>query len=64
MRTNIIIDDDLLSEAAQLSTEKTKCGIIHEALRFFVVQRKKKKLSELAGKIKFRSGYNYKSARS
>lgn len=33
MRTNIIIDDDLLSEAMAATGAKTKTDAIHEALR-------------------------------
>ena len=36
MRTNIVLDDDLLAEAMRLSDRKTKRAVVEEALRTFV----------------------------
>jgi Arc/MetJ family transcription regulator len=36
MRTNIELDDDLLSEAAKYSTVRSKRAIVHEALATYV----------------------------
>ncbi|MBI4618162.1 MAG: type II toxin-antitoxin system VapB family antitoxin [Planctomycetes bacterium] len=36
MRTNIVIDDELLREATRYAKEKTKRGVIEEALLTFV----------------------------
>ena len=36
MRTNIVIDDELLNEAFSVSNSKTKKDLIHEALREFI----------------------------
>ena len=63
MRTNIVIDDDLLSEAFKLSDAKTKKDLIHEALQEFISNRKKKSLMELKGQILFDESYDYKSIR-
>ncbi|RMH55923.1 MAG: type II toxin-antitoxin system VapB family antitoxin [Candidatus Hydrogenedentota bacterium] len=36
MRTNIVINDELISEAMKYSSSRTKKGLIEEALRTFV----------------------------
>jgi Arc/MetJ family transcription regulator len=63
MRTNIIIDDDLLNQAFSLSEARTKKDLIHEALRLFVTIKKRKDLTELAGSILFYDGYDHKELR-
>jgi Arc/MetJ family transcription regulator len=63
VRTNIVIDDDLLKEAFSLSRSKTKKEIIHEALRELIRLRKRKDLSDLAGRVSFYSGFNHKALR-
>ncbi len=63
MRTNVVIDDNLLNEALQLSGAKTKKDVIAVALHEFVATRKRCNLLDLAGKIEFSADYNYKSMR-
>ncbi len=63
MRTNIVIDDDLLNRAFSLSSARTKKDLIHEALRLFVTMKKRKDLTELAGSISFYDGYDHKELR-
>ncbi|MFZ0449813.1 MAG: type II toxin-antitoxin system VapB family antitoxin [Desulfatiglandaceae bacterium] len=63
MRTNIVIDDDLLNQAFSLSSARTKKDLIHEALRLFVTIQKRKDLTELAGSISFYEGYDHKELR-
>lgn len=63
MRTNIVIDDDLLSEAFSVSNAKTKKDLIHEALKVFIRLKKRKDLTELAGAVKFHKNYNHKKLR-
>lgn len=63
MRTNIDINDDLLNEAFRLSSSKTKKDLIHEALKEYINLKKRKDLTELAGKIQFQKGYDYKKTR-
>lgn len=36
MRTNIVIDDDLLAEAMKYSTERSKRAVVKEALATYV----------------------------
>ena len=63
MRTNIVIDDDLLEEAFSVSDARTKKDLIHEALRAFIRLNKRKDLAELAGAINFYNGYDHKKLR-
>ncbi|RLD92542.1 MAG: type II toxin-antitoxin system VapB family antitoxin [Aquificota bacterium] len=63
MRTNIVIDDDLLNEAFSLSEAKTKKELIHEALKLYIRIKKRKDLTELAGAISFHEGYDHKRLR-
>ena len=63
MRTNIVLDDDLIEEAARLSGIRTKKDLVHEALRVFIAAKKRKSLLDLAGKIEFAPGYDYKALR-
>ena len=63
MRTNIVLDEKLLKEAFSVSQAHTKKDLIHEALRVFVLVKKRKDLTELSGKIDFIDGYDHKSLR-
>ncbi|MBW2412698.1 MAG: type II toxin-antitoxin system VapB family antitoxin [Deltaproteobacteria bacterium] len=63
MRTNIVIDDELLNEAFAVSNAKTKKDLIHEALREFVRLKKRKDLTELAGTIQFHKNFDHKKLR-
>jgi len=63
MRTNIVLDDDLVAEAMRLSGIKTKKELVHEALRELIALRKRKSLLDLRGKIKFAPDYDYKALR-
>ena len=63
MRTNIVIDDDLLNEAFSLSKQRTKKGLIHEALKEYIRLKKRKDLTDLAGSIKFFKDYDHKKMR-
>ena len=63
MRTNIVIDDDLLEEAFSVSTARTKKDLIHEALSEYIRLKKQKDLTELAGSIKFHKNYDHKKLR-
>jgi len=65
MRTNVVLDDELVDEAFRYSlTIHTKRELIEAALREYVNTRKRKNIGDLAGKIKFYEGYDYKSMRA
>ncbi len=63
MRTNIVIDDQLLAEAFSVSTSKTKKDLVHEALRAFIRLKKRKDMTDLAGLIELNEDYDHKSLR-
>lgn len=63
MRTNIVIDDGLLAEAFSVSRAQTKKELVHEALTELVRLRKRRDLTELAGKVKFHKGFDHKKLR-
>ena len=65
MRTNIVLDDELVSEAFKYADGvSTKRELVEDALREYVENRKRKNLKDLRGKIKFREDYDYKGMRS
>ncbi len=63
MRTNIVIDDNLMEQAMRLSGLSTKKEVVERALLEFVQRRSRKDLSELQGKILFDGEYDYKAKR-
>jgi len=63
MRTNIVLDDELVRQAVQLTGIATKRELVDVALRVLIRDRRKKDLFELAGKVEFAEGYDYKQAR-
>jgi len=63
MRTNIVLDDDLVEEALAATGARTKKEVVHLALQELVRSRKKKSLTDLAGKIRFRNGFDHKAMR-
>ncbi|MBL6955340.1 MAG: type II toxin-antitoxin system VapB family antitoxin [Chlorobium sp.] len=63
MRTNIVIDDKLLREAFSVSDAKTKKALVEEALEVLIRLKKRKDLTELAGKVEFYEDFDYKKMR-
>lgn len=64
MRTNIVLDDNLVDEAFKYAEGiHTKKDLIETALKEFVRTRKMKNLRELKGKIQFADDYDYKKMR-
>lgn len=64
MRTNIVLDDDLVSKAFFLAPFiKTKKDLIDIALREFVEVRQTKKIQDIRGMDLFDEKYDYKSLR-
>ena len=63
MRTNIVLDDNLMAEATRLTGIKTKKDLVHEALRVLIATHKRKSLLDLKGKIEFAPGYDHKALR-
>jgi len=64
MRTNIVLDDQLVDEAFRYAENiSTKKDLIEIALKEFVKNRKSKNLKDLKGKISFADDYDYKRMR-
>jgi Arc/MetJ family transcription regulator len=63
MRTNIVLDDDLVARAFKVSGAKTKKGLINEALEELIAARQRLDIRNLKGKIGFREDYYYKKMR-
>ncbi|MCD8138478.1 MAG: type II toxin-antitoxin system VapB family antitoxin [Planctomycetaceae bacterium] len=63
MRTNIVIDDDMMQTAMEVSGIRTKKGVVEQAIREFVARRTRKDIRDLRGKIRFADGYDYKAGR-
>ena len=63
MRTNINLDDDLVSEAFKCTGAKTKKELINIALKELVETHRRLNLLDLAGKIKFVEDYDHKLLR-
>lgn len=65
MRTNIVLDDNLVDEAFKYAGNiHTKRELIEVALKEFVSVRKIKNLRDLKGKIQFDDTYDYKKMRT
>ena len=65
MRTNVVLNDELVDEAFKFSQSiSTKRELIETALREYVNNRKRKNIRELRGKIEFRDDYDYKKMRN
>lgn len=53
MRTNVVIDDDLMGEALKVSGLKTKRQAIEEGLRLLVRTRRQARIQRLRGKLEW-----------
>jgi len=58
MRTNIVLDDNLINQARKLSGIKTKREVIHEALRIFVQIQEQSRIKSLRGKLHWEGDIN------
>jgi hypothetical protein len=64
MATNLSIDPQLIEDALKVSGERTKVAAVTQALREFIARRRQRGMLELAGKLEWDPGYNYKKARA
>ena len=53
MRTNVVIDDDLMSAAIKVSGFKTKKDTIEEGLKLLVEVGRQKEIRRFRGKLKW-----------
>ncbi len=58
MRTNIVIDDELMNEAMTLSQIKTKKAVVEMGLKLLVQIKKQEKIKSLRGKLKWDGDLN------
>jgi Arc/MetJ family transcription regulator len=63
VRTTIDIDETLMHAALELTGARTKSEVVQIALQELVRSRKQKLLADLAGKIRFNSGFDHKAMR-
>lgn len=64
MRTNIVLDDDLMEKAFFVAPMiKTKKDLIDTALREFIEVRNTKKIKDIRGMDLFAEDYDYKKMR-
>jgi len=53
MRTNIVINDELMNEALKLTDYKTKKAVVEEGLKLLVKLKKQERIKALRGKLKW-----------
>lgn len=53
MRTNIVLDDQLVKEGLRLTNAKTKKDLVNMALKELVEKRQRKRLLEYAGRVRW-----------
>ncbi|MDT8377195.1 MAG: type II toxin-antitoxin system VapB family antitoxin [Mariprofundaceae bacterium] len=63
MRTNIVLDDDLLAEAFEYSNARSKRELVHQALKEFVAHQRRRNMLELVGKVHIAEEYDHKALR-
>jgi len=51
VRTNIVLDQDLVEQAKALTGIKTTRAVVHEALQTFVQRREQASVRQLRGKL-------------
>jgi Arc/MetJ family transcription regulator len=51
MRTNVVIDDELMAQAMAYSGLKTKRAVIEEALRTLITLKSQEQVRELKGEL-------------
>ncbi len=51
MRTNIVINDDLMNEALTLTHSNTKKAVVEEGLRLLIKIKRQEKIRQLKGKL-------------
>jgi Arc/MetJ family transcription regulator len=54
MRTNVVIDDDLMNEALKVSRLKTKKDAVEEGLKLLVQRKKQENIKDLRGKLRWK----------
>ena len=63
MRTNIVLDEELVGEAFRYAGVKTKRELVDLALREFVENHRRQDVRELRGSVALDPDYDHKAAR-
>ncbi len=63
MRTNIEIDDKLITKAMKVGKIETKKAVVEKALQEFVSKRTRRNLLDLMGSDLLAPDYDYKASR-
>jgi Arc/MetJ family transcription regulator len=58
MRTNIVIDDELMNQAMELSQLKTKKAVVETGLKLLVQIKKQERIKNLRGKLNWDGDLN------
>ena len=53
MRTNIVIDDELMKEAMALTELKTKKAVVESGLKLLISIKKQERIKAMRGKLKW-----------
>jgi len=64
MRTNIVLDDELIAEAMRLAGIKTRRGMVDRALREYVSRHRQREILDLAGQGLIDSAYDVRAVRT
>lgn len=63
MRTNIVLDDELVSEAMRITRARTKREVVDRALRELVAHSRQRELKKLAGADLIDPDYDVRAVR-
>ena len=63
MRTNIVLDDELVEEAMAVTGVSTKKAVVQLALTELVERRRRRNMLELAGRIDLQPDFDHKARR-
>jgi Arc/MetJ family transcription regulator len=58
VRTNIVLDEDLIAEAMRRTGIKTKRAVVEEALRTLIQLKRQEEILALRGKLKWEGDLN------
>jgi Arc/MetJ family transcription regulator len=63
VRTTVDLDAELVRKAFELTGLRTKKALLHAALEELIRARQKTDLADLAGRIRFRDGFDHEELR-
>lgn len=58
MRTNIVIDDELMAAALKATGLKTKKDVVEQGLKLLICRNKQQAIRSLRGKVKWEGDLN------